>query len=265
MATVQGGDSLELPSGKIYAQLNAGSGCSKESGWQSYSERVRKAVESTLYIFGIDKNFASDIAKSWCYLCTQSGENSSPHDTYCYFLYYWIGGNVMKRKQNHQEFKTVMKAIYKALNVGESMCKCSTAPYDIYKIVFDQSKELFDYSYNYGTMGKISEGWSELCGEKYRSYRQKITDVYGKIQGCREDDDSDCTEIEKKYKDYFKGKELNLECSKAGEPQSPSLPQTNEDQPGIVTTLNVHSGPGLADMPGPKHEKGKYRVELYLK
>ncbi|GAB64813.1 KIR-like CYIR protein [Plasmodium cynomolgi strain B] len=264
MVTVQG-DSLELPSEGIYTKFKAGLDCSEEGDWQRHSERVRREVGTTLNLFGIDKSFASDIAKGLCYACAQSGGNSSSDDTYCYFLYYWIGGNVMKKEMSHQEFKRVMKAIYKALNEGGSMCNCSTAPYDIHDIVFYESKELFDYSYNYGTMGKISEGWSELCGEKYESYLQKITEVYGRIQRCREDDDSDCAEIEKKYKDYFNGKELNLECSKADKPQPEPLLQTEEVQSERETHLSEPSETRPEDRSGPAHERGKYRVELYLK
>ncbi|GAB69400.1 hypothetical protein PCYB_001480, partial [Plasmodium cynomolgi strain B] len=145
-------------------------------------------------------------------MCKEWG-NSPTDDTYCYFLYYWIGGNVMNMKKTRPDFRTIMNIIYNELKtIRGSMCKCSTVHYDIYEDDFKYSKELFDYSYNYDNMGKMSNGSSRLCEGKYRDYLKKITEAYRVIQEvCEEGDDPECKKIERKYKPYFNGKVLNFE------------------------------------------------------
>ncbi|ANQ08967.1 KIR protein [Plasmodium coatneyi] len=256
----------QLPSQKIYDELDKGQTCPTGAQGQCSNEQTIEQVKGPLEVYTSAESYAEDIANAWYYACKKEG-GKPPDDKPCYFFYYWLGSKITGILNSEYNFGRTMAAIYKKLGQEGGQCNniCKDLYDDISQSVFILRKEIFDYYYNYNVLQGKKESNEFLCSNECATYLEGVNKAYSNISSsCGGDGKSDpyCNEFTQGYKNYFKDRELILPCNRttgaepAVESEDEGTISGDEEEEDLPEDfLEDNEEEGLKDLPSRKKYK----------
>ncbi|ANQ10401.1 Uncharacterized protein PCOAH_00042200 [Plasmodium coatneyi] len=181
----------QLPAKLEHDKFNSGVTGDIHSDKRQYRGQVRSALQGALQIWLRDNGYTDDIIGRYCYACSQKKEDSLPTDTPCYFFYYWLGTKI-KNKLEGRSFVYAMKSIYQTMEPIKFGNMCTNIYPNISWDMFERSKTLFDYWYNYINAKAQLESSEFRCNPEKKAYLSTALLAYNGVQ-----DDCDKSRISK--------------------------------------------------------------------
>ncbi|ANQ07438.1 KIR protein [Plasmodium coatneyi] len=247
----------DLPSQKIYNELEQRKGCPTLPGGQKCCSKVESGknrdLEDTLGIYTYSKNYAKEITGNW-YHASEIGGDTLSHEERCKFLYYWTGTKIKEKVGRRATLESAMKEIYEHLARFACNNRCTNFYDDNSSlIIFENGKKLFDYYYDYAALKQSTDCNAILCSSTYEQYLEEAKKAYSTISGiCNNGGSSGiyCSEFKSKVTKGDISEPTDLICRSVGQPQIAVLPAT------------LGSTEEVSGTPGP--ERGKHN-KIYFK
>ncbi|ANQ07892.1 KIR protein [Plasmodium coatneyi] len=207
-----------------------------------------------------DKDTIEGVADAYCYACSaEEDKDSATYYNLCHFLYFWIG-NLIKNQLGTHKLNDVIQAFYDNLASEQcnNMCTKNIYP-QIDKNIFEKTKEIFNYSYNYKTLKGNSKDKIPLCNDECTTYIQEVKAAYSNIQSsCSvlNSGDTFCDEFKNEYKKYFdeEGQKPKLPCEEVSEVEPEDEDESDTDE---MEDPSCGLGVTKQDVPTDKDERLK--------
>ncbi|ANQ07166.1 KIR protein [Plasmodium coatneyi] len=229
----RGGDSLRLPSQKIYHRIGQKVAWCQRSGIPKYGQTLKNTIYGAVDVLGIKpgNTLAEEIARGWCsaHIMWQDGQKQSLDYDPWDFFYYWLGDKVKGNLLAGQDFADIMGKIYEKLRRDEKEVKYINKYPDISKDIFERAKKLFDYQYNYSALSGKLDASSDYCNGEFSKYMKGAQDAYGKLVSMcvtNNEGSSYCTKFKAKFQESKISEPTDLICRTVGELKTTVLEAT---------------------------------------
>ncbi|ANQ08918.1 KIR protein [Plasmodium coatneyi] len=207
--------SVKSPAWDVYYKFWTPETCSEAQGYENYGSTLAKTLGKGIQRSKVNiQGGISIIARGWCNAYKIKRENQSLDYDPCDFLYYWLGTRV-KQNWKNENFPQVIKTIYDSFPRVGNKTICTDKYPDISKDLFEKSKELFDFFYNYGTAIDELSKKGLLKNEKCNTSLGKAKEAYESIQSaCSGESETStyCIKLKGEYGQYFEDGQKKWEC-----------------------------------------------------
>ncbi|ANQ06704.1 KIR protein [Plasmodium coatneyi] len=190
--------------------------CRKYASMQNYGDKLASTLGKGIKRSGMDiRPVMSRIARGWCnaFKIQQDKEplGGKPWD----FFYYWLGTRV-KQNWKEENFSEIIGTIYDSFPKDQkSMSICTDKYPGISESLFEKSKELFDFFYNYDTAkdeltrrGLLTyEGCNKSLKGAEEAYQSIKSACTGEIEHS-----TYCGKLTAEYGKYFDNGESKWAC-----------------------------------------------------